>query len=65
MHAKDLLVYKSGNRQSVEAVGKCPPNTNTESPLALVIKPIYTVDGGTFMVAPEEKEIFLVLDLVC
>lgn len=65
MHAKDLLVYKSGNRQTVKAVSKYFPDTNIKPPLALIIEPIYTIDGCAFMVAPEKKEVLSVFDLVC
>jgi hypothetical protein len=64
MHAKDLLIYKSGNWQTVKAVRKYLPNSNIKPPLALIIEPIYTIDGCTFMVSPEKKEVLSVFDLV-
>jgi hypothetical protein len=65
MHAKDLFIYKSSHRQTIKAVSECLPDTNVKPPLALIIKPIYTVDGSTFMVAPKKEEVLLVFDLVC
>ncbi|GJX38950.1 hypothetical protein Tco_0252253 [Tanacetum coccineum] len=64
MHAKNLLIDKSGNRQVVEAVSKCLPETNIEPSLAFIIEPIYPIDRSTFMVSPEKKEAFLVLNLL-
>lgn len=65
MHAKDLFIYESSNRQTIKALGKCLPHTNIKPPLALIIETVYSVDRSTFMVAPKEKEVLLILDLVC
>ena len=64
VHAQNLLVYESRDGESVEALGESLPNADVESPLALVVESVYTVDRGTFVVSPEKKEILLVLDLV-
>lgn len=65
MHAKDLLIDKSSHWQAIEAVTKHLPEADIKPPLALVIEPIYTIDGGTLMVASEKKEVLLVFYLVC
>lgn len=65
MHSEDLLVNDCSNRKAVEAIGECLPELDVIPPLALIIESINTVDGGAFMVATENEEVFGVLDFVC
>ena len=51
MHCEDLLINYGSNGEAVEAIRKSLPQLNVISPLALIIKPIYAVDGSTFVVA--------------
>lgn len=64
MHGEDLLVDDGGNGQAIEAVGKRLPELDVVPPLALIVEAVYTVDGGTLVVAAEDKEVFWVFDLV-
>ena len=51
MHCEDLLVNNCRNRQAIEAIGECLPQLNVVPSLTLVVKPIDTIDGSTFMIA--------------
>jgi len=64
MHAKDFLINKSGNRETVEAVGERFPQFDVISALAFVVEAINTVNGGTLVVSSEQEEVLGVLDLV-
>lgn len=64
MHGEDLLVDDCSDGQAVEAISECLPELNVVPPLALVIEAIDTVDGGTFVVTTENKEVFRIFDLV-
>jgi hypothetical protein len=64
MHAENLLIYQSGDRKAVEAVGEHLPQPNVVPPLALIIEAVNSVDGCTLVIAPEQKEILGVFDLV-
>nr|DAD47225.1 TPA_asm: hypothetical protein HUJ06_017162 [Nelumbo nucifera]DAD47226.1 TPA_asm: hypothetical protein HUJ06_017163 [Nelumbo nucifera] len=65
MHAKDLVINKSSHWQAVEAICKCLPKADIKTSLALVIKPIYSVDGSTLMVAPKKEKVLRVFNFVC
>jgi hypothetical protein len=64
MHTQNLLINQSSHWQTVEAICERLPQANVEPTFTLVVESIYSVDGGTFMVAPQQKEVFWVLDLV-
>lgn len=64
MHGEDLLVDDSSNGQAVEAVGEGLPQLDVVSSLALIVKAIDTVDGGTLVVTTQNEEVLGVLDLV-
>ena len=65
MHGKDLLINDGRNGQAVEAVGERFPKLDVVSSLALIVKAIDTIDGGAFVVATEDKEVFGIFNLVC
>lgn len=65
MHAEDLLINDTGNWQAVKAVCECLPQLDTVASLALVVKSIYSVNGGALMVATKDEEIVRVFDFVC
>ena len=64
MHAQDLVINKCSHRKAVKTVSKNLPETNIEPPLAFIKESIDSVDRGTFMVSPKEKEVLRVLNLV-
>lgn len=64
MHAQDLLIDESGNRQAVKAVSEGLPKLDVVSALALVVEAIDTVDRGTLMIASEQEKVLGVLDFV-
>jgi hypothetical protein len=64
VHGEDLLVNDGGNGQAVEAVGKCLPELDVVTTLALVVEAINAVDGCAFVVTPQDEEVLGVLDLV-
>ena len=57
MHAEDFLINNGSHRQTVEAICKYLPQTDTETALALIIEPIDSVDRSTFMVSPKEEKV--------
>lgn len=65
MHGEDLLINDRGNREAIEAISECLPQLNVVSPLALVVKAIDAINRSTLMVAPENKKVFWVLNLIC
>jgi len=64
MHSEDLLVDDSGDGETVETVGKGLPKLDVVPTLALIVKPVDTVDGCALVVASQDKEVLGVLDLV-
>ena len=64
VHAENLFVDDSSDRHAVEALRKSAPQRDGVPPLALVVEPIYSVDGGALVVAPKQKEVLRVLDFV-
>jgi hypothetical protein len=64
MHGENLLVDNCRDGQAVEAISECLPELNVVPPLAFIIEAIDTVDGGTFVVTTENKEVFRIFDLV-
>lgn len=64
MHAQDLVINKCSHREAVKTVSKNLPETNIKPPLAFIKESIDSVDRGTFMVSPKEKEVLRVLNLV-
>jgi hypothetical protein len=65
MHAQDLIINKCSHRQAVKTISENLPETNIKPPLAFIKESINSVDRGTFMVSPKEKEVLWVLYLVC
>ena len=65
MHCEDLLINDSGDWKTVEAVCEGLPQLDVVSSFALIVEAVDTVDGGTFVVATQNEEVFWILDLVC
>lgn len=65
MHGEDLLVDNGRDWKAVEAVGERLPQLDIVTSLALIVKSIDSINGGTFVVAAKDEEVFWVLDLVC
>jgi len=65
VHCEDLLVNDCCDGQTVEAICKCLPELDIVPSLALVVEAVDTIDGGAFVVAAQDEEIFGVFDLVC
>jgi hypothetical protein len=64
VHCEDLLVDDCCDRQAIEAISECLPQLDIVPSLAFVIEAVYAVDGGAFVVAAQDEEIFGVFDLV-
>ncbi len=64
MHAEDFLIDDCGNRQAVKAVGESFPQLDIVSSLALIIEPIYSVNGSALVVSSQQEEVFGVFHLV-
>lgn len=64
MHSEDLFVNDRGNWQAVETIGEGLPQFDIVSSFAFVIKSVNAVDRGTLVIAPENEEIFRILNLV-
>lgn len=64
MHCEDLLVNDCCNGQAVEAVSECLPQLDVIPSFALIVESVDAVDGGAFVVAAQNEEVFGILDLV-
>jgi hypothetical protein len=64
VHCEDLLVDDCCNRQAVEAISKRLPQLDIVPSLALIVEAIDTVDGGAFVIATQDEEVFGIFDLV-
>jgi hypothetical protein len=64
VHREYLLINNGSNGQTIEAIRERFPKFDVVSSLAFIIEAINTIDGGTLMITPQNKEIFWVFDLV-
>lgn len=64
MHAEDFVIDHCGHGQTVEAICEYLPETDAESALALVVKPVDSVNRGTLVVSSEKEKVFWVFYLV-
>lgn len=64
MHCEDLLVDDCSDRQAIEAIGKGLPELDVVSSLAFIVETVDTIDGGAFVVAAKDEEVFWIFDLV-
>ena len=64
VHGKDLFINDSCDRQAIETISECFPELDIIPPFAFVVKSIDSVDGGTFMITPEDEKILRILDFV-
>lgn len=64
MHGEDFLVNDGCDWKTVETIREGFPQLYVVSSFTLVVEAIYTIDGGTLMVAAKNEEIFGVLDLI-
>lgn len=62
--AKDLLVNDRSDRQTVETIREGLPELDVVSPLALIVKAVYPVYAGAFVIAAQQEEVLWILDLV-
>lgn len=65
MHCEDFFVDDSSDRQAIEAVGKCLPEFDVVSSLALVVEAVNAIDRCTLVIAAKDEEVFGILDFVC
>jgi hypothetical protein len=64
VHCEDLLINDCCNRQAVEAISERLPQLDIVPSLALIVEAIDTVDGGAFVIAAQDEEVFGIFDLV-
>jgi len=64
VHTEDLVVHKGSKGEAIEHVVERLPNPDVVGSLALVIKSVDAVDGGTFVIPTEEEEVLRILYLV-
>ena len=64
MHTYNLIVNQSRDWHEVEHLGELLPKFNRINPFTRIIKPISSVYGLAFMVAPEHEEIFWVFNFI-
>lgn len=62
--AKDLFVNDGRAGQAVEAVREGLPQLDAEATFAFVVEAVDAVDGGAFVIAAEDEEVFGVFDFV-
>ena len=65
VHTEDLVVDKSGDWHAVEDILEFFPQTNRKPILALVIEAVNSIDLATLVIASQQEEVLLELDLVC
>lgn len=64
MHADDLVVDQSSDRQAVEALSEHFPQFDAVPSLAFVVESINSIDSCAFVVSSQQEEVLWVLDLV-
>ncbi len=64
MHAENLLVDDGSNGQAVETIREGFPQFDIIAPLAFIIKAVYSVNTGAFVIAAQNEEVLRVLYLV-
>ena len=64
MHTEYFLIDEGGDRQAIEAICERFPDAYIQTPLALVVKPVHTIDSCRFVIAAQQKEILRILYLV-
>ncbi len=65
VHAEDFVVDESCNRHAVEHILKLFPDADAVAALALVVKPVDSVDLTALVVASQQEEVLLEFYLVC
>ena len=65
MHTEYFLIDEGGDRQAIEAIRERFPDAYVQTPLALVVKPVHSIDSCRFMIAPQQEKILRILYLVC
>lgn len=58
-----LLIDQGGHREAVETVSERLPQPDVVSTLAFIVEAVYAIDGGTFVISSEQKEVLGILDL--
>ena len=64
MHAEDLLVDDGSDGKTVETIREGFPQFDVVASFAFIIKAVYSVNTGAFVIAAQNEEVFRVLDLV-
>lgn len=65
MATEDFFIDNRGDRQAVKAICKGLPKLDVISPFALVVKTIYPVYAGAFVIAAQQEEVLRIFDFVC
>ena len=65
MHRKNLFINYCSDWQTIETIGEGLPKLDVIPSLALVIKPVDSIDRSTLVVTTENEKVLRVLDLVC
>lgn len=65
MHSKYLLVNDGSNWETIETIGEGLPQLDIVTSLAFIIKPVYAVDGGAFVITTEDEKVFWIFDFIC
>ena len=64
MHTQYFVIYKRGDRQTIEAVGEDFPELDAMSAFALVVKAIDAIYRGAFVISSQKEEVLWVFNLV-
>ena len=64
MHTYDLVINDRRTRETFKGVAKLSPQSNTIATTAFIVKPVYTINSGTFVVSPQNKKVFGILDFI-
>ena len=65
MHTEDFVINQGSNGHAIEYILELFPHADGIATLAFIIEAIDAVDLATLVIAAQQEEIFLKLDLVC
>jgi hypothetical protein len=64
VHTEYFLINNSSNRQAIEAIGESFPQLYVVAALALIVKPIDSVNRGAFVISSEQEEVLRIFNFI-
>jgi hypothetical protein len=65
VHADNFIINHCATGQTIEGIAKLLPHLDGEATATLVVESINPIDTRTLVIAPQEKEVFWILNFVC